>query len=349
VSTSPVVPTAPSDLTRILTLCRQRVAEEVDRRLPRGEPRQWLYDPMADYPHRAGKALRATLCLASCNAFGGAQDDALTVAAAIELAHCAFLVHDDIQDGSLTRRGGPTLHRREGVPLALNAGNALALVSVDALRAGCGRFGHKLSGRILDEFRAAVWRTLEGQALELGWRRDGVVDLSAHDYLAMVLGKTCWYTTIAPLRVGALIGSRGSADLAAMSRFGLFLGAAFQITDDVLNVTGGEAVYGKEIGGDLREGKRTLMLIHLLAVAEPQDRHALVDLLRRPDERTDEQTAWVLGLFLRYGSITFARDFARGVADAAAAAFPKAFCGAPHPDHADLIRDLVNYMIERTH
>ena len=289
-STSPTVPTAPSDLTRILAFCRQRVAAEVDRRLPRGEPQQWLYDPMADYPHRAGEGGEGHALPGQCDAFGGAQDDALTVAAAIELAHCAFLVHDDIQDGSLTRRGGPTLHRREGVPLALNAGNALALVSVDALRAGCWRFGHKLSGRILEEFRAAVWRTLEGQALELGWRRDGVVDLSAHDYLAMVLGKTCWYTTIAPLRVGALIGSRGNADLAAMSRFGLFLGAAFQITDDVLNVTGGEAVYGKAIRGDLREGKRTLMLIHLLAVAEPQDRRVLVDLLaagRRTHRRAD--------------------------------------------------------------
>jgi geranylgeranyl diphosphate synthase type II len=340
---------APTGLEHVLTGYGQRAAAEVDRHLPRGEPRRWLYDPMADYPHRAGKALRATLCLVGCAAFGGAEDDALTVAAAIELAHCAFLVHDDIQDGSLTRRGGPTLHRREGVPLALNAGNALALVSFDALRAGCRDFGQHLSERILDEFCAAVWRTLEGQALELGWRRDGVVDLSAHDYLAMVLGKTCWYTTIVPLRIGALIGARGGVDLAAISRFGLYLGAAFQITDDVLNVAGGEALYGKEIRGDLREGKRTLMLIHLLAVAEPDDRRALVDLLRRPDERTDEESAWMVELYRCYGSIRFAQDFARGVADAASAAFSDAFRAAPRPEHADVIRELVAYMIERTH
>jgi geranylgeranyl diphosphate synthase type II len=341
---------APTELEVVLAVYRQLAVEEIERLLPSGEPQQWLYNPLADYPRRTGKSLRAALCMASCAAFGGSENDALTVSAAIELAHCAFLIHDDIQDGSQIRRGGPTLHRREGVPLALNAGNALALVSFDALRAGCEPFGQVLGNRIFDEFCSAIWRTLEGQALELGWRRDGVVDLSPHDYLTMVLGKTCWYTTIAPLRIGALIGSRGGADLRAVSRFGLFLGAAFQITDDVLNITGGETVYGKEAKGDLREGKRTLMVIHLLSVAEPDDRQALVELLLRSEaERTDDQVTRLAGLFLRYGSIAFARDFARGVADAAAAAFPQAFHGAAHPDRADVIRDLVTYMVERTH
>jgi len=304
---------------------------------------------MSDYPHRAGKALRAALCLASCRAFGGDEQDALAVAAAIELAHCAFLVHDDIQDGSRIRRGAPTLHRSEGMPLALNAGNALALVSFEVLRVGSQRFGQRLSGRIVDEFCRAVWRTLEGQAMELGWRRDGVVELTTRDYLTMVLGKTCHYSTIAPLRIGSLIGSRGGADLAALSRFGLFLGAAFQITDDILNVSGDDVGYGKESRGDLREGKRTLMVIHLLSVAEPDDRRALVQLLRRTDkERTKRQLEWLAGRFRRYGSIGFAQDFARGVADAAAAALPSAFRSAPHSEHTDLIHALVSYMVERT-
>ena len=89
-------------------------------------------------PRRAGKGLRAALCLAACSAHGGLEDDALAAAAAIELAHSAFLVHDDIQDGSDWRRGQPTLHRRVGVPLALNAGDALAVLSLEVLRAGTG-------------------------------------------------------------------------------------------------------------------------------------------------------------------------------------------------------------------
>jgi geranylgeranyl diphosphate synthase type II len=336
----------PDDLLRRY---RQRAAEEIERRLPRGEPRQWLYEPLADYPRRAGKGLRAALCLAACSAHGGSEDDALAVAAAIELAHSAFLVHDDIQDGSDWRRGHPTLHRRVGVPLALNAGDALAVLGLEVLRAGTGRLGRRLGLRILDEFSSAMWQTLEGQAMELGWRRDGVTSLSPHDYLELVLRKTCWYTTIAPLRIGALIGSSGSADLAALSRFGLFLGAAFQITDDVLNLTGGQAAYGKEIGGDLREGKRTLILIHLLSVAEPAHRDAVVALLRGPEaERTDDRLAWLAGLLAEYRSIDFAQDFARGVADAAVSAFPAAFGTATHPEGAEVIRKLIGYVVWRT-
>ncbi|HKR52546.1 MAG TPA: polyprenyl synthetase family protein [Pseudonocardiaceae bacterium] len=338
--------TAPEEL---LSRYRQRTSEEIERHLPRGEPRQWLYEPMADYPRRIGKGLRAALCLATCSAYGGAEDEALAAAAAIELAHSAFLVHDDIQDGSAWRRGSPTLHHREGLPLALNAGDALAVLSFEVLRTATRRLGRRLSARILDEFSSAIWRTLEGQALELGWRRDGVTDVSPQDYLELVLSKTCWYTTILPLRIGALIGSWGDADLKALSRFGLFLGAAFQITDDVLNLTGSQAVYGKEVRGDLREGKRTLMMIHLLSVAEPPLRDALMALMSGPERaRTDDQLDWLAGLLVKYGSITFAQDFARGIADGAAAAFPAAFRSAIQPEKADIIRHLVDYMVERT-
>jgi geranylgeranyl diphosphate synthase type II len=329
---------------------RQRTAEAIDRVLPVGEPYDWLYGPLADYPRRAGKGLRAALCLATCSAYGGSEDDAVAAAAAIELAHNAFLVHDDIQDGSAWRRGRPTLHRREGLPLALNAGDALALLSVDVLRADCARFGPRLCARILDEFHRAFWRTLEGQALELGWRRDGLIDVSPADYLELVLRKTCWYTTIAPLRIGALIGSWGTADLEALSRFGLFLGAAFQITDDLLNLTGAPVDYDKDSWGDLREGKRTLMIIHLLSVAEPHHRDTLTAiLLDSAAERTDDELEWLADRLDEYGSIAFARKFARGVSAAAAAAFPQAFGSASRPEEAEVIRCLVDYVVDRSH
>ena len=109
--------------------------------------------------------------------------------------------------------------------------------------------------------------SIEGQAIELGWRRDNALRLGDADYLEMVLKKTCWYTTIYPSRVGALIGTRGDCDLDRFVRFGFFLGAAFQIQDDLLNLEGDPLRYGKELDGDLWEGKRTLMLIHLLRKA----------------------------------------------------------------------------------
>ena len=94
--------------------------------------------------------------------------------------------------------------------------------------------------------------------------------------------KTCWYTTIHPLRVGALIGSLGRSDLDSLVRFGFYLGAAFQIRDDLLNLVGDEAKYGKESCGDLYEGKRTLMVIHLLREARG----------RRPASRPSGSWPW---------------------------------------------------------
>ena len=89
-------------------------------------------------------------------------------------------------------------------------------------------------------------QTVAGQALEIGWCRDNRLDLEPDDYLDLIMKKTCWYTTVLPLRAGALIGSWGTADLEPMIEFGFHLGAAFQIRDDILNLVGDPDVYGKE-------------------------------------------------------------------------------------------------------
>ena len=149
----------PDDLLRRY---QQRAAEEIERRLPRGEPRQWLYEPLADYPGEPGRVCVPRCAPPPASAHGGLEDDALAAAAAIELAHSAFLVHDDIQDGSDWRRGQPTLHRRVGVPLALNAGDALAVLSLEVLRAGTGGLGRRLSLQVLDEFFSAMWADAAG-------------------------------------------------------------------------------------------------------------------------------------------------------------------------------------------
>ena len=249
------------------------VSDALHRRMATMQDAEFLTVPMMDYPSRPGKALRPSLCLATCESFGGNLEDAIPSALAIELLHNAFLVHDDIEDASLLRRGEPTLHRRFGSALALNAGDGLALHALGALRENIDRLGPRLSDRIMVEFDFMSHQTVAGQALELGWRRDNRLDLVPDDYLDLIMKKTCWYTTVMPLRVGALIGSWGTADLEPMIEFGFHLGAAFQIRDDILNLVGDPGVYGKEALGDLREGKRTLMLIHLLASAHPADRH----------------------------------------------------------------------------
>jgi geranylgeranyl diphosphate synthase, type II len=316
--------------------------------LPETEPRQHLWDLVREYPGRGGKAIRPALCLATTVAFGGELEEALPSAVALELLHNAFLVHDDIQDASLRRRGLPTLHAQYGLPLALNAGDALAILAGDPLRDNRRLLGSRLAARIGDEFDLMARRTLEGQARELGWRREVVLDLKPNDYLDLIMHKTCWYTTIHPLRVGALIGTLGRADPDPLVRFGFYLGAAFQIRDDLLNLVGDEAKYGKESCGDLYEGKRTLMVIHLLREARGPDRHMVGRFLAMErQQRTPGDVAMILELMRRYGSIDFAREFGLGIASAAGDAFEAAFADLPDSPERRFVHKLIAWMLER--
>jgi geranylgeranyl diphosphate synthase type II len=327
---------------------RDQIATALVDYLPDREPRRWLYDLVATYPSRVGKGIRSSLCLATCRAFGGTSAEAMPSAAAIELLHNAFLVHDDIEDGSLSRRGLPTLHRQHGIPLAVNAGDGLAVVGLTPLRDNVRVLGSVMSERVFDEFQMLLHRTIEGQAIELGWRSENVLALTPDDYLNMVLLKTCSYSTIFPLRIGALIGSWGQADLGSLTRFGFHLGAAFQIRDDLLNLEGRPERYGKEILGDLYEGKRTLMIIHLLSVVGEQERAWLDSFLSAGrGERSAEQVEMTLEMMRRHGSIEFAREFSRGVAAAAREAFDAAFEGLQRSEDLRFIEELIPYMLDR--
>ena len=316
--------------------------------IPDGEPHRWLYRVARDYPSRPGKTIRPALCVATSRAFGGGDSDILPIAVAIELLHNAFLVHDDIVDGSERRRGRPTLPAEYGVGLALNAGDALAVLSNQVLRRHTSGMDGELAERLLSEFDDMALRTLEGQATELGWRRDQVEALEPEDYLDLIMHKTCWYTTVHPLRVGALVGSAGGADLRPMVRFGFYLGAAFQIQDDLLNLLGTEHEYGKEIGGDLYEGKRTLPLIHLMRHARGTDRRLVDRYLRlERSERSAGLVSEIRGLLNAYGSIAFAAAYAQGIAGAALDAFDAAFLPAMAGPDRDFVRALVPYMLDR--
>ena len=313
------------------------------------EPRRHLYDLVADYPSRGGRMLRPSLCIATARAFGAGRDDAVRTAVALELLHNAFLVHDDVEDESDERRGRPTLHALHGVPLAVNVGDALTLLGLRALLDNRLRLGSWLTMRILEEAAQMARETVEGQAIELGWRRDNTTELNDADYLRMVLKKTCWYTTIWPSRVGALIGTRSDRDLDRFVRFGFFLGAAFQIQDDLLNLLGDPERYGKEIEGDLREGKRTVMLIHLLGTADLDERARLRDfLVCARAARTSEDVAWVRGRMEAHGSIEYGREVAHGLAGAALHEYGVLYGSLPDTRDRRFIDGLVTWVLERT-
>ncbi len=340
--------TATSSVPEALDAYQAATAEVIVRYLLDREPSRHLYDPVRSFTMGQGKGLRSALCLAACEAFGGSIDRALLSAAAVELLHAAFLIHDDIEDGSEKRRGTSALHVEHGVPIALNAGDALAVLCLRPLLDNVGILGVRLARGVLTEFQLTMERTVEGQAIELGWRHDNVTDLTPVDYLDMILRKTCAYTTILPLRVGAMIGSQGAANLTAIAQFGFAVGAAFQIQDDLLDLRT-SMPYGKDVLGDIREGKRTLMVIHFLRVAAPADRARVVAFLSLPrDSRSPEDVRAIFDLISDAGSIAFAQNYAARLVQEAHDVFDEAFAGCVPSLALEFLRDVVPFMIERT-
>ena len=172
--------------------------------------------------------------------------------------------------------------------------------------------------------------------------------MSLDDYLRLVLYKTCWYTSIYPLRAGCLIGSRGAVALGPLTTFGFLLGAAFQVRDDILNLVGDPRAHGKEPLADLREGKRTLMVVHVLGAATPSERRWIQQLLATPaSERTTTDLRDLFELMQRHGSIETASSWAGGLAAGAQAAFPAAFAHVVSGYHARFIEELIDFVIER--
>ena len=241
------------------------------------------------------------------------------------------------------------MHRRAGVPIAVNTGDAMNALAIRLFRQSGEQLGPETALLVLDEVDHMLVETLEGQATELGWVRDGDLRVDADDYLRLVLKKTAWYSFIHPLRIGALVADGKDANLGRFDRFGYLLGLAFQITDDVLNLNGTAARYGKEIDGDLWEGKRTLVISHALAHADDVDARWMADFLSRSRERRlPREVLRLHDMLERTGSIRWAQGSATAFAEAAAREFDgTAFTGVPASADLEWLRSCIDFLVQR--
>lgn len=300
---------------------------------------------MLDYPSRPGKTLRGQLLVWSARAHGATDDrPAIVLAEALELFQNWVLVHDDIEDGSEERRGQPALHRSVGMPLALNVGDAMHMLMWRHLHTL--PFAPPLDrAAALDEFTRMLLATAAGQHLDLAWVHAGRFDVTEADYLRMVTLKTAYYTVVAPLRLGAHCA--GAVPPPELEAAAIDLGVAFQIRDDVLNLTPG-AGYGKEAAGDLFEGKRTLILAHLLAAASPGERERVIELLARPRAaKTAAEMGEVLDLIGATGSLAHAQRVAEGRAARGLAWVTAWLGGLPDQGAAERVRRLLADLADR--
>lgn len=280
-----------------------------------GDLARYLYEPLARFTASGGKRTRPALCLLGAQAVGVDPICALSTAAAMEYFQSAALIHDDIADKSELRRGEPCLHVSDGVGLAINAGD-LALVSVMTGLLLDDSIENETCLRLLCELGYMEQRTLEGQALDLGWVRDGRWDVTVDDYLYMATHKTAYYSAATPLACGAICANGGEDQIEALYAFGLDAGLAFQLQDDLLNLVGEKAEQGKDYRSDITEGKRTLIAVWALQHLPEAERDELRGLLE--SHTTDvAQLAHAVELMEEAGAIEYTRLYAHELAERA--------------------------------
>ncbi|MEW6723280.1 MAG: polyprenyl synthetase family protein [Candidatus Micrarchaeota archaeon] len=314
-----------------------KVESIMERELGKEDER--VYGMLVPFLKRGGKRIRPALCLLGCGASGGDYGDALEPAAIIELFHNFTLIHDDIEDGSQFRRGEPTLHVQFGIPMALNTGDALYTLLWKRL-VGLPLGASKLV-RLQKLYSESFKRVVEGQGVELHWIRSGRFDVSESDYLGMIGGKTSALMGLS-CEAGAFIAGAGKRRQAALRRYGELVGAAFQIQDDVLNLTGDFGKYMKEIGGDITEGKRTLMVVHCLSLAPEPERARLTSILssHTAEAGSVREAIEILG---RSGSIDYARERAKSLIAAAKKELGK----LPESRDRASLESIADYVISR--
>jgi len=308
------------------------------------------YDLLADYPTRPGKGIRPLFCLAATASVGGDYNKAIDTATSIELLHNSFLIKDDIVDQSIYRRGGLTLNRKYGLALAANAGDAVKILAMSPLIDNLSSIGVRKSLQIIMEIQETARRSVEGQIKELTFVKDNRVDLTPEDYFSICENKTCWYTIITPCRAGIIIGLDEATpkQLDALTRYALYTGIAFQITDDTLNLTASQNLYGKEIDGDILEGKRTLMLIRTLNSCEAEERDRIRKILGKPREvKTDADVEYIRGLMQKYEAIEYAVEIAKQFAVKARDVLLKECDWMVEKKWKEFFLEQTNYLIQR--
>lgn len=275
--------------------------EEINTRLIQlmdGREPPLLYDPMHYVLDGSGKRIRPLLLLLSCKTLGGRLDVCWEAAVAVELLHNFTLVHDDIMDEDDTRRGRATVHKKWDSDVALLAGDGLVALSFYML----SKTPSPRLAQIAQIFTNGLLELCEGQALDIDFETR---DVTTDEYLTMIRKKTACLLEMSA-SIGAVLADGDQKQVRMLGEFAGAMGHAFQIQDDLLDITSDERKLGKTFGSDVKRKKQTYLLIHALNHADADSRKRLRALLD-DGEITHRHLMEVKNIFERTGSIKAAR------------------------------------------
>ena len=264
------------------------------------EPRA-LFEPIGYTLSLGGKRVRPLLCLLACRLYSDNIATALPIARALEVFHNFTLLHDDLMDKSPIRRGQPTVYRKWNDNTAILSGDAM---SIEAYRSLEGIENPQLLFKVLPFFNKMAIEICKGQQYDMDFEEREHVSVA--EYIEMIRLKTAVLLGAA-LRLGALAAGAYDSDAQILDEVGQDLGLAFQIQDDYLDVYGDEKTFGKPIGGDIMNGKKTLMLLYTQAKLEREDRVELDRLMKLGQEHKEERLSGVRRLYDKAGTPIYAQ------------------------------------------
>lgn len=257
-----------------------------------------LYDPGEYFLSWGGKRIRPVMCLMGNELFDTIRPEAYEVATAIELFHNFTLIHDDIMDEAPLRRGMETVHMKYGPNTALLTGDVMMIQAYEYL----SKVNSQYLFRILQLFNKTAREVCEGQQLDIDFEKMPHVSLEA--YIEMISLKTS-VLLAASLEMGAVLGGASDGNCRHLYAFGKNLGIAFQIQDDYLDAFGDPEKFGKEVGGDIRQNKKTFLLLHALEVATDEQKKQLQALMQ---ENPTDKVEKVLTIFRKCGVDEWAKE-----------------------------------------
>ena len=342
------------DVTKILNEIKPLIDKEIEKHVPRKGYPQVLFDGCWKYFDYGGKRFRPALIALSCEALNGKTKDTIPAGAALEIAHTFLLIHDDIEDYSELRRGEPCLHITYGIPHAVNMADYIVIKGYESLLSGQKIWGSEKTIKIIGLMNEMLSITGIGQAMEIEQRDRDLSDATMEWYEKMSLHKTGYYSGGTPCAIGAVIADGNEKQIEALKKFGFAVGIAFQIQDDILNVTMSESEektapstagggYGKDFAGDIKEGKRTLLMVHAFKNADKNEKEKMRKLVGKKDITVKEKKE-IIEIMKKYGSIEFAKNYARNMVGEAVKNMKD---NIPETEGRKKLEFIANFLIER--
>lgn len=270
-----------------------------------------LYEPIAYHMALGGKRVRPVLTLMACDAMGGDSALAIDAALGLEMFHNFTLLHDDVMDNADVRRGKPTVHCRWNDNTAILSGDTMLTIATQYI-------ARTANWQVMDLFNKTAIEIYEGQQWDMDY--ENCNDVSVDEYINMIRLKTSVLLGCA-LKTGALIADADEQQANLIYEAGVNMGLAFQLRDDVLDVWGNPETFGKEIGGDIMNNKKTFLLINTMQLAQGDDADELRHWLNDQYAIRDDKVRGVTSLYERLGVRQLAEDAITRYNDRAVAAF----------------------------